>query len=243
MSRKTLIHRIQRLASRLIRGEICLSCGREWHGSAEICDSCIELMPSVSQPCQLCGLTNRAAAEHPVCPGCLIDPPRWQAMFSPFHYSGTIRQALLQAKFAADLPPVKSLCLGHATDTVATGLLPEVLIPVPLHASRWRERGFNQAAEIASFWSQRFNIPVDHQSLRRIKNTVSQSGLNARARRRNIRGAFTCDVIPYQHVAIVDDIITTGSTLDEITRVLQARGAEFIEVWAVARACRKDQKS
>lgn len=164
-------------------------------------------------------------------------------MFTPYHYSGLVRQYLLQAKFANDLPPLKALCHGH--DDFDRDLLPwpEVLLPVPLHQNRLQKRGFNQATELALFWSERFNITVDRKSLRRIKDTQSQSGLNARLRQQNTRGAFEYNNPGYRHVAIIDDIVTTGSTITEITRLLHQEGVEFVEVWAVARACRKDRAS
>lgn len=241
MSRKTLIQPIIQLASQLIRGEVCLSCGREWRGQAEICESCLSLFPRIDNACVLCGLTNRSIEQHPLCPGCLIDPPPWQAMMTAFHYSGPIRRFLLQAKFAADLPPLKSLCLGHAAFDQALHPLPEVLMPVPLHNERLRQRGFNQAEEIARFWSSRFDIPLDRTCLQRIRDTRSQSGLNKRLRQQNIRQAFACNNPGYRHVALVDDIITTGATISEMTRLLQQQGVEFVEVWALARACRKQQ--
>ncbi len=236
-----MIHHLEQCFIRVLRGGLCFACGRAWHGKSEICDSCQVHLPRINNPCSLCGLTNRAIDEHPVCPGCLINPPRWQAMFTPYHYSGLVRRFLLQAKFANDLPPVKALCQAH-TEFSRDGLpWPEVLLPVPLHQKRLQARGFNQASEFALFWSKRLGVPVDRHCLRRIKDTKSQSGLTARLRQQNIRGAFQCQNPGYRHVAIIDDIITTGSTLSEITRLLHQQGVEFVEVWALARACRKDQ--
>ena len=237
-----MIHHLKRCITWFLRGAVCLGCGRAWNGAAEICDSCQHHLPEVNNACSLCGLTNKAIHEHPVCPACLINPPRWQALFTPYHYSGLVRQWLLQAKFASDLPPIKALCQSHADFHRDSLPWPEALLPVPLHHKRLQQRGFNQATEIARFWSARFNIPVDQNSLRRIKSTKSQSGLNARLRQQNIRGAFQCRNPGYRHVAIIDDIITTGSTIEELSRLLHQQGVEFVEVWALARACRKDQK-
>ena len=241
MSRKTVIRRIIKVVAQLIRGGVCLACGRHWSGEAEICHSCIDLLPRVQNPCALCGLNNKAPEHHTLCPKCLINPPVWQAMYSPYHYSGLVRRFLLNAKFSTDLPPIKSLCLGHDDFADRAQPWPEVLLPVPLHNKRLRQRGFNQAEEIAGFWSARFDIPVDRNSLQRIRETTSQSGLNARQRSSNIRRAFTCSHPGYRHVALVDDIVTTGSTVAELTRLLHAQGVELVEVWALGRACRKDQ--
>ncbi|WP_372767499.1 ComF family protein [Pseudoalteromonas sp.] len=108
---------------------------------------------------------------------------------------------------------------------------PEVIMPVPLHWFRYFRRGFNQSEEI---W-RNLNIPIDTQSLIRVKNTKAQSELNKRQRKSNIKGAFSCNLIqPYQHVAIVDDIITTGNTVNELTQLLKKAGVKHVSVWVVA---------
>ncbi|WP_394227511.1 ComF family protein [Pseudoalteromonas spongiae] len=108
---------------------------------------------------------------------------------------------------------------------------PDVLMPVPLHWQRRVVRGFNQSEEI---W-QRTGIAVDTQSFTRVKRTKPQSELNKRARKTNIKGAFSCKLThQYQHVAIVDDIITTGYTVNEIARLLKSAGVKQVSVWVFA---------
>ena len=114
-----------------------------------------------------------------------------------------------------------------------------MLLPVPLHPSRLRERGYNQAREIARIWSRDFDIPIDQRALRRVRATPLQSGLSATQRADNVRQAFDYSAKrDYRHVAVVDDIVTTGSTVTEITRLLHRGGVEFVEIWALARAYR-----
>jgi ComF family protein len=117
--------------------------------------------------------------------------------------------------------------------------LPEVLLPVPLHRKRLLDRGFNQAFEIARALSQLLDIPVDSHALSRIRDTDSQSGLSANQRQKNILKAFAYEAsTPYSHVAVVDDIITTGSTANEITKTLHRTGVEQVEIWGLARVSR-----
>jgi ComF family protein len=107
---------------------------------------------------------------------------------------------------------------------------------VPLHRERLIERGYNQAEEIAILWSREFGIPVEHKALTRLRATPTQSGLSATQREENVRMAFAYHARrDYRHVAIVDDIITTGSTVGEITKTLHRAGVEYVEVWALAR--------
>jgi ComF family protein len=107
--------------------------------------------------------------------------------------------------------------------------LPQLLLPVPLHARRLRERGFNQAQELTRILSTHLSIPVDTQSLCRTRNTTAQSGLTKKDRRQNIRNAFTLtSKINSSHVAIIDDVMTTGHTVNEIAKTIKASGVSEI---------------
>jgi ComF family protein len=113
---------------------------------------------------------------------------------------------------------------------------PQILIPVPLHSSRYRERGFNQAYEIARFAAGALGVRVDHCSLVRLVPTKEQSGLSVQERRRNVRGAFRAVLRqPIEHVALVDDVLTTGNTATAAAEALHAAGVSKIELWTIAR--------
>jgi ComF family protein len=117
-----------------------------------------------------------------------------------------------------------------------TAPLPEALLPVPLHPSRMAERGFNQALEIARIVSNSMAIPIIANAVKRHRPTPPQVSLDAKTRRGNVRGAFRLQKpIQVRRVAIVDDVITTGSTVTEVARVLKKAGVKEIDVWALAR--------
>jgi len=114
--------------------------------------------------------------------------------------------------------------------------LPELLIPVPLHPRRLSERGYNQALEVARPLGRTLRVRLDTASCIRVQATAPQAGLEKEARKRNIRGAFQTIRPPSaRHVALVDDVVTTGSTVSELTKVLKQAGVERVDVWAVAR--------
>jgi ComF family protein len=114
--------------------------------------------------------------------------------------------------------------------------LPECIVPMPLHLTRLRERGFNQSLEIARFAAARLGARVDSRSLVRRLATREQSGLALQARRKNVRGAFeVVRPLPYGRIALVDDVVTTGSTAMAAIDALRAAGARQIELWAIAR--------
>jgi ComF family protein len=114
---------------------------------------------------------------------------------------------------------------------------PDVMIPVPMHRRRMMQRGYNQAQELARILNKRLSIPVDNQCCRRIRNTPSQTDIPTKQRKANVRGAF--DIIAsfnYRYVVIVDDVITTGSTVNEIATLFARAGVKRIDVYALSRA-------
>ena len=113
---------------------------------------------------------------------------------------------------------------------------PERIIPVPLHAQRISQRGFNQAAELARYLSRALAIPIAINAVTRVRQTSPQTGLPENSRRKNVRGAFHARADVYgRHVAIVDDVVTTGSTVSELALTLKRSGAKRVDVWALAR--------
>jgi ComF family protein len=115
-------------------------------------------------------------------------------------------------------------------------VMPEALIPVPLHRLRLCERGFNQAMELARPVSRRLECSLAHDGCRRVRATEMQSLLSADARRRNVQGVFEITRRFPGHVAIIDDVMTTGSTVAELAQALRHAGAERVDVWVLARA-------
>ncbi|MEM7563514.1 MAG: ComF family protein [Pseudomonadota bacterium] len=163
-------------------------------------------------------------------------------MFAPFGYRNRIRDYLLQLKYREATWVANCLCQSATKTFRYDEVLPEVLLPVPLHHSRLVDRGFNQAAEIATTWSRIFDIRLDETALARNRATPSQSGLDAKQRRQNLKQAFSYSThLKYRHVAIVDDVVTTGATAEAITALLHDAGVEYVEIWALARTIRSKQ--
>jgi ComF family protein len=145
---------------------------------------------------------------------------------------------LVQAlKFRGHLPTARLLgeLLCEHTERKCTST-PDCIVPVPLHPTRLRERGFNQALELARPIARRWRIPILANHVYRARATAPQSQLDLKTRLTNVRGAFVVKrPIHARHVAIVDDVVTTGSTVGELARVLRAAGVEVVQVWSVAR--------
>lgn len=160
----------------------------------------------------------------------------------PFSYAFPVDYCIRALKFHGErvYARVLGMLLAQARRELNIAL-PELLVPVPLHASRYRERGFNQAQELARFAARELGLRVDSRSLVRVTATREQSGLTLAARRENIRGAFRMQrSLPGRHIALIDDVLTTGSTASEAARVLKEAGAERIELWVAAGVAARD---
>jgi ComF family protein len=148
-----------------------------------------------------------------------------------------MRHLIAGLKFSADYKNARLLGRLLAEELTQTPQLPDCLIPVPLHKARYRQRGFNQSIEIARAVGNALHIPVDVNSCIRHRDTPHQTQLTAKQRRTNMKNAFSIiKQITAQHIAIVDDVMTTGSTVHELAVVLKKAGVARVDVWVCARA-------
>jgi ComF family protein len=210
----------------------CLGCDRE--GSL-LCPSCADALPRIRQPiCQRCGVSVQAGM---LCPACLSQPMSIDGIRSVLLYGGIARQAIHELKYrqlkAVAVPLGKLLA-----DFLRTYPLPaDVLVPVPLHPKRLRERGYNQAALLARELGRLAGLPVEEGWLLRQRDTLTQAtAASAAQRRSNVRDAFSCSrELDGERVLLIDDVSTTGATLDACASALKASGAGSVWGLTVAR--------
>ncbi|WP_207787606.1 ComF family protein [Candidatus Thiosymbion oneisti] len=226
---------------RLLRGlypPTCVLCGAQGEGELDLCAPCLADLPRNRDCCRRCALP--LPAERPsgaLCGECQRRLPPYAVCHAAFRYEGPLPILVGGAKFRARLNLARLLgqCLANALGECGAEL-PELIVPVPLHAKRLRERGYNQALELARTLGRVFSIPVDVHSCVRVSATPPQAGLARKERQPNVRGAFRILHPPgVERVAILDDVVTTGSTVSELTRVLLKAGVKRVDVWAVAR--------
>lgn len=173
----------------------------------------------------------------PLCGRCLKREPAWETAWAPFRYEWPLAQLEARFKFGGDLAAGRTLATLWC-EAPPPAELAEAIVPVPLHGSRLRRRGYNQALELAKPLAKHFRMRLLRDALQRTRATGAQTDLTAVQRRRNVRGAFAVefvDAVP-RHVAVLDDVFTTGATLAECTRVLKKAGVARVDVWALARA-------
>lgn len=225
---------VDRLADRLLPRR-CLVCSLDSR-PVGICDYCLKDLPWNTQPCLCCGLPL-PGDHNGICGPCLRRPPAFERTVSPLLFEYPVRELIRQFKFRRNLAAGRALTRLLHRQLLACDR-PDCLLPVPLHGFRLFRRGFNQAFDIARYIGVKLEIPVLAEGLRRIRPTRAQSGLDADERRRNLRGAFAWhgQTLAGKHVALVDDVMTTGTTVRECTRVLGKAGAGRVDIWVLARA-------
>jgi ComF family protein len=188
----------------------------------------------IGQDCALCGMSGAGAL---VCEACERSLPRLEPearVIAPFQYRFPVDRLVQRFKFAGDLAVGRWLALQLA-ERVRAETPPDLVVAPPLSPSRLRSRGFNQALEIAKVVARHRRVRCALGGIVRVRETPPQHGLGRRARRRNLRGAFRCDLpLDGLRVVIVDDVVTTGATAEALARALKAAGAAQVQVWAVA---------
>lgn len=211
----------------------CLLCGALGDGDRDLCGGCLRDLPLNTPSCRRCALPLGAATVAP-CGDCQRRPPAFDAARAAYLYDYPLDYLIKALKYQGRLSVAR--LLGEVlAETLADEPRPDCIIPIPLHPSRLRQRGFNQSVELARPVARRLGVPVVVDCLRRLRPTLPQVGQDARERRANLRGAFGVHGAPPPRVALLDDVVTTGSTVDEAARTLRAAGVEEIWVWAVAR--------
>jgi len=206
-------------------GEDCLLCGAE-AGPELLCPACIGELPALPESCPRCALPSPAGA---VCGNCLNRPPHFDATLALWRYEFPCDRLVQALKYRARLA-----LAGFFARSLASRPLPEVdlIVPMPLHPKRLAERGFNQALEIA----RHLGRPIEPRGVLRVKDTLPQTELPYEERAKNVRGAFLCRVdLSGASVAVLDDVMTTGATLNELARVLKRAGATRVENLVIAR--------
>lgn len=216
----------------------CLLCGAPGAAGLDVCAGCWADLPRNHHSCPSCALPLPIGTPpDQSCGACQRHPPPYMRCFAPFQYAGLLPHLITGLKFQARLTYARLL-----GELLTQALLergqpwPELLLPVPLHSSRLRERGFNQALELARFPARALGLRLETKRCVRRLNTPPQVGLVAAARRNNLRGAFALTApLDVWHVALVDDVVTTGSTVAELAGLLRQAGVARVEVWAVAK--------
>lgn len=212
----------------------CLLCGSHSDQRRDLCKACEADLPWVGTACYQCALPITGGT---VCGLCLKNTPPYDRTIALCYYRFPMPHLVTGLKFQKKLSHAQVLgnLLADRMEFLYVSK-PDVLIPVPLHPKRLRQRGYNQALELARPIAKRLNMPIDFRSCQRIKATEAQTGIPAKERMKNMKGAFSVSSsLNKSHVVLIDDVMTTGSTVIELSRVLRESGVKQIDVVCCAR--------
>ncbi len=210
----------------------CLLCGGN-SGPSLLCVACTADLPRLpAAGCPRCALPT---PNGDVCGRCLGKPPHYDAALAVYRYDFPIDKLIQAFKYG------HRLALGHhfgaSLAEISARIDASLIVPMPLHPLRLRERGFNQALELARPLSRYSGIPIATRACSRIRHTTAQADLPWRERASNVRGAFHCAAdLTGQRLLLVDDVMTTGASLDELARTVKLHGAAQVTLLVLARA-------
>lgn len=213
------------------------------HATHSICTACEAELPWLGANCLICAVPLPAA--NAICGACQKKPPAFARVEAPWRYAFPVDSLITRFKHQSQWPHgrlLSELLAEHLQHAFAEGLpRPDALLAVPLAQRRQRQRGFNQAQMLADWLGNALQLPVHSHWLQRQIDTPAQQGLDAATRKRNLRQAFVLTQrasIADRHLALVDDVLTTGATADIITRLLRRAGATRVDVYCLARTPR-----
>lgn len=216
----------------------CLLCGDPGFRSLDLCTGCYHNLPVYQSGCQRCAAPLPTQTNsNLLCADCQKQLPAFDSVHAGFHYQEPIRHLIHQFKFSGRFANARLLGTLLAEQLQEKLPRPQAIIPVPLHMKRYRQRGFNQSIELSRHLSKQLWIPLGLNVCKRSRYTTPQAELNARQRRRNLARTFTTSNSQgLKSVAILDDVMTTGSTVRSLCQTLKQSGIQHIQVWVIARA-------
>lgn len=227
------VYKWGRAAGRVLFAPRCLLCGERGLAGRDVCAACASSLPWNRSACGRCAIPLPAPG---TCGECLQRPPALAETHALFVYGFPLDRLVPRFKFHNDLAAGRLLSEWMAEGFAALPA-PGALVPVPLHPTRLRQRGYDQALELAKPLARALQLPLVADALVRVRATAPQSELDAEARQRNLRRAFACaeGVALPAHVALIDDVMTTGATLEAAAKTLLRAGVTRVDAWVCAR--------
>lgn len=211
--------------------QTCLLCSASKGEGFGICKNCLDDLPHHTSCCPQCGLLS---FEGQLCGACIASPPDFDATKAAFTYEYPISQVLQQYKYNQQLFLAETFAELMLQKIQAQNI--DLIIPMPLHPNRLQERGFNQSLEVSRIIGKHLNIRVNSQAVSRIKLSPPQASLPLKERVRNMKGPFICNEdLSVMRIALIDDVMTTGASLNALAKAVKAKGAAHVECWLIAR--------
>jgi len=221
---------IRQIFKHFLPAQPCYLCGAASHDGICCADCAADLPRLTKNHCPICALPTFAGE---VCGHCLRESPNFDQTLAAFAYGFPLNKLVQSLKFNQRLE-----LANYLADELAKAIThrPDALVAMPLHPTRLRERGFNQSQLLAQRLAQQLNIPCLTHACQRSRHTTPQTALPWKERHKNVHLAFECEAdLSGQKIAMIDDVMTTGASLNELAKVLKRAGANRVEAWVVAR--------
>ncbi|RUR05778.1 ComF family protein [Legionella sp. km772] len=231
-------HKLLSIAQRIRLPSICILCNQFHPTRLAVCDFCIALFPSLGPSCKYCAFPLPDEG-YLICGHCIKQPPYFNNATIAYSFEEPLRGLLHRFKYQNGLYLSSLLAQLIINAWKKQPSTPQCLIPVPMHPKKIKSRGFNQTIIIAQLLSKRLKIPIDFISCQKKLHTPAQAELNGKKRSQNIKNAFSVAPSSYKHIALIDDLLTTGSTVNELAKVLKKSGVQQVDIWCCARAVKK----
>lgn len=213
---------------------VCILCNNYLKEKNIICTNCYKLLPKLGHTCNICcaPLTNN---KQDMCNTCQVTKPYFNKVYSAFLYEEPLKTLIHTFKYHNGLYLQQLL-----TDLLREAPIPitkvGIVLPVPLARQKLKQRGFNQAALIAKELATQLKVPYSDKHLQKTTHTANQVNLSKEKRKQNLTNSFKCKDIKHTTITLIDDIVTTGSTVNEVSKMLRLHGAKNINVCCIARA-------
>ncbi len=231
--------KLSSITQRLRLPSICSLCNQFHNSPLAVCSFCIEYIQPLGAACHHCA-SPLPDDGYLICGQCIKSPPHFDQAIIAYTFDEPLRSLLHQFKYHNGLYLSSFLTHLMLNAFKKNPELPQCLIPVPMHSQRIKQRGFNQAAILANNLARTLNLPIDLTSCTKQINTAPQASLDGEQRKKNLHKAFYSAPLNYDHVALVDDLLTTGSTANELALTLKKAGVKRVDIWCCARTINKD---
>ena len=230
---RTLFNRALWLFDKLFE-PVCLLCRQAPEHRHGLCAACSQSLPLNKSPCQICARPLETGA---ICGKCISNANHFDHAIAPLLYREPVSHMLRALKYHNGIAFARTAASVISEAALKRGeKKPDLICSVPMTTQAQRKRGFNQSALIALLMGYRLGIPVSNHLLKKVRQTPHQSDLTARERKSNLKNAFTCQRhVEGRHVVIVDDVLTTGATVNELATTLKKADASRVDVWVCAR--------
>jgi ComF family protein len=230
-----VVSRLRRVRDWLIT-PTCVLCGKPVSQGRDFCDGCARSLPWLVSGCAVCATPLPDRIDDVICGRCQQHPPRYKCVRAPFRYAAPVDRLIQGAKYNARFDWLELLGQQLAEHVYDRAHEVDAILAVPLHRARLRARGYNQSQELARPLAKRLRLPLC-VGVERVRPTPPQTAMSREDRRRNVRAAFAASgEFSGLRVALVDDVMTSGATVDAVARCLRRAGAASVEVWVAARA-------